>query len=182
MVVFLILAVLAVVLVVFVMNTQRALVHTDELCRNALSQIGVQQSSRWDALTALADLTKNYSQHEYETLAKVIAARRTVDGGSTAREAGEQENMITEAMGRLMAVAEAYPDLKASAVYQNTMDGVKQYEENVRRSRMVFNDTVTKFNRLVRQITGCFIAGPLGFGVREYLAAEESKSDMPSMK
>ena len=169
------------VLVLWVVISQRKLVSLDELCGNALSQIGVQQNSRWDALTALADLTKNYSQHEHKTLMDVIRARRAIDSTSTAQETEEQENMITQAMGKLMAIAEAYPDLKANEMYKETMDGVKQYEENVRHSRMVFNDTVTKFNRAVRQIPMCFIAGPMGFSKREYLKTQEEKTQMPSM-
>ncbi|MEG1551806.1 MAG: LemA family protein, partial [Oscillospiraceae bacterium] len=161
--------------------SQRKLVSLDELCGNSLSQIGVQQNSRWDALTALVDLTKQYSEHEHKTLMDVIGSRRTIDAHSTAQDAEEQENILTQAMGRLMAIAEAYPDLKANTMYKETMDGVKQYEENVRHSRMVYNDTVTKFNRTVRQIPVCFIARPMGFSIREYLKTEDSKTQMPKM-
>lgn len=173
--------VIIVLIILWVVMSQRKLVSLDELCGNGLSQIGVQQNSRWDALKALADLTKQYSEHEYKTLMDVIGSRRTIDSNSTAQEAEEQENMLTQAMGKLMAVAEAYPDLKANTMYKETMDGVKQYEENVRHSRMVYNDTVTKFNRTVRQIPVCFIAGPMGFNKREYLKTEDDKTQMPSM-
>ena len=176
-----VIVVILVILVLWVVMSQRSLVSLDELCGNALSQIGVQQNSRWDALSALADLTKNYSAHEHKTLMDVIGSRRSIDSNSSAQEAEEQENMLTQAMGRLMAVAEAYPDLKANQMYKETMDGVKQYEENVRHSRMVYNDTVTKFNRTVRQIPVCFIAGPMGFNKREYLKTEDTKTQMPSM-
>lgn len=176
-----IIAAVVVILVIWVISTQRGLVHTDELCGNALSQIGVQQASRWDALTALAQLTKNYSEHEYKTLMDTVGARRPVTGQSRAAEVDAQENMLTQAFTHLMAVAEAYPDLKAQQVYQQTMGSVNEYENNVCRSRMVYNDTVTRFNRMVRQLPGCFLAGPLGFGVREYLQADSQKTDMPSM-
>mgnify|MGYP000017507379 CR=1 FL=1 len=181
MIIGIIIVALIVIVVAWVVSTQRGLVHTDELCGNALSQIGVQQASRWDALTALAQLTKNYSEHEYKALMDTVGARRPIDAHSKAAEVDRQENMITEAFTHLMAVAEAYPDLKAQQVYKQTMDSVNQYENNVRRSRMVYNDTVTKFNRMVRQIPGCFLAGPLGFSVREYLETEKGKTDMPSM-
>lgn len=170
-----------VILIAWVVSTQRQLVSLDELCGNALSQIGVQQASRWDALTALAQLTKNYSEHEYKTLMDTVAARRPITAGSKAAEVDAQENMITQAFTHLMAVAEAYPDLKAQQVYKQTMDSVNQYENNVRHGRMVYNDTVTKFNRMVRQIPGSFLAGPLGFSVRDYLETDQSKTDMPSM-
>ncbi|MDR0314787.1 MAG: LemA family protein [Oscillospiraceae bacterium] len=176
-----VIAALIVIFAFWVISAQRSLIGLDELCGNALSQIGVQQNSRWDALTALADLTKQYSAHEYKTLMSVIGERKTINSNSTAQETQEQENMITQAMGRLLAVAEAYPDLKANQTYLDTMGSVRQYEDNVRRSRMVYNDTVTKFNKSVRQIPTNLIAGILGFKKRDYLETPDSKSDMPSM-
>ena len=80
---------------------------------------------------------------------------------------------------KLIAVAEAYPDLKASANYQQTMADIKSYEENVRLSRMTFNDTVTRFNQQVRVFPASVVAGMLGFGTREYLADDASKKDYP---
>ena len=97
--------VLVVVLVVWVVSTQKRLVNADELCGNALSQIGVQQASRWDALTALADLTKSYSEHEHRTLLATIAARQDVGPATSVAEAGQQESMLTQAFGRIDALA-----------------------------------------------------------------------------
>ena len=68
----------------WLVGAQRKLVSADELCKNALSQIGVQQNSRWDALTALVELVKGYNEHEYNTLKDVIAMRKPITGSSTA--------------------------------------------------------------------------------------------------
>jgi LemA protein len=146
-----------------------------------MSSIGVQQNTRWDALTALADLVKGYNEHEYKTLMDVIAQRRPVDGKTTAKDAQQQENILTDAMNKFVAVAEQYPDLKANDMYKNTMDGVKQYEENVRLARMTYNDTCTKFNRMIRMFPDSIIAGMLGFKTKDYLQTEEAKKEMPSM-
>ena len=81
-----ILAIVA-LLVLWVIGVQRKLVEKDELCKNALSQIGVQQASRWDALTALVELVKSYNEHEYNTLRDVIAQRKNITGESTVAEA-----------------------------------------------------------------------------------------------
>lgn len=81
-----------------------------------------------------------------------------------------------------MAVAEAYPDLKAQATYTKTMDNVKEFENNVRFARMSFNDTVTRFNRTVRQFPTSLIAGMLHFTVRDYLKEEAAKAQMPNME
>ncbi len=178
----LILLAVVAILVYWFISCQRSLVSLDELCFNALSQIGVQQQSRWDALTALAELTKSYSEYEYKALMEIIAQRRPINGNSTAKEVNAQENMLTEAMTRFMAVAEAYPDLKANDMYKQTMDSVNMYENNVRQSRMVYNDSVTKFNRYVRQIPSNIVASILHFSIRDYLEEDKAKSTVPSMK
>ncbi len=169
-------------IIIWAISVQRRLVLLDENISNAMSQIGVQLSSRWDALTALLDLTKGYAEHEYKTLSDTVKMRRSITSSSTAEEASEQDNMITEAMGKIMAVAESYPDLKANTNYQKTMDSVNKYENMVRQSRLIYNDSVTKLNRAIRMFPTSIIASMLGFSRRDYLAAEDSKRDMPSMK
>jgi len=177
-----ILIAIVVILILWAISAQRSLVNADELCSNALSQIGVQQNSRWDALGALADLTRQYSDHEYQTLMDVIGKRRSITASSSVADANAQENMLTEAMGKIMAISEAYPDLKANTMYTQTMESVNKYEQNVRMSRMTFNDAVTKYNRLLRQIPTSFIAGAFGFSKRDYLDTPQEKTEMPSMK
>lgn len=165
----------------WMVNTQRALVKRDELCKNAMSQIGVQLNSRWDALTALADLTKSYSEHEYNALKDIIGARTKITSNSTAQDVAIQESRLGSIMGRLFAVSEAYPQLKANETYIHTMNSVKSYEENVRLAREVYNDTVTRMNAMVRQFPTSLIASRLGFGQKEYLQEPQGKTEMPNM-
>ena len=181
MTVLIIVAILA-LLIIWGISVQRTLVGQDEKCKNAMSQIGVQQTSRWDAITALAERVKSYNEHEYNTIKDVIAQRAIINSGSSAADADAQENMITQALGKIIAVAEQYPDLKANENYAKTMDSVNLYENQVRMSRMVYNDTVTIFNREVRQFPTNLIAKMLGFAEKEYLKVEASKTEMPSMK
>ena len=157
----------------FVM-TQRKLVSLDELCKNAMSQIAVQLNSRWDAVQGLVKMTAQYAKHESETLQNVIAQRR-ITNVSTAAQVNEQQNALGEVLGRLMAVSESYPELKANQMFLETMEGMKQYEENVRMSRMVYNDTATKMNRMVRQWPTSIVAGILHFDEKEYLTVDEDK-------
>ncbi|MFA9380747.1 MAG: LemA family protein [Acetanaerobacterium sp.] len=175
-------AIILLFIILGVISTQRKLVVMDENINNSLSQIGVQLSSRWDALCALLDLTKGYAQHEYETLTETIKARRAITKSSSAADVVGQQNMISEALGRIMAVAESYPDLKANQNYSKTMDAVNQYENMVRTSRLIYNDSVTKLNRTIRLFPTVLIAGMLGFNQRDYLEANGDKADMPSMK
>ena len=176
-------AIIAIValLVIWVISVQRKLVSKDELCKNSMSQIGVQQESRWDALKALAELTKSYNEHEYKTLRDIIAQRTSIGRSSTASEADAQEDMLTSVTSRIFAVAEQYPDLKANENYAKTMDSVNTYENQVRMSRMVYNDSVTAYNRLARQFPDSLVASLLGFKEKDYLAENKAKSEMPSM-
>ena len=179
----LILAVVIVLIVIWLIGTQRALVVMDENINNAMSQIGVQMSSRFDALTALLELTKGYDKHESETLLQTVQARRSViTGKSSAKDVESQENIITEALGKISMVAEQYPDLKANENYAKIMDSVNQYENMVRTSRLIYNDSVTKLNRAVRMFPASLIAGTLGFVQRDYLQTDNKKTEMPSMK
>lgn len=171
---------LAAVLILWVISVQNKLVKADELCNNALKQINVQQVSRYDALQALVKLTREYATYESETLQKIIAERKiTASPSPTAAEINANEETLREISAKLIAVAEQYPDLKANENYKQTMQSIEKYEENVRLSRMTFNDTVTKFNNEVRMFPGSVVARMLGFAKRDYLAEDTSKKDYP---
>lgn len=178
-----ILIIIAVVLVIVFwgIGIQRNLVSADEKCSNSMSQIGVQQNSRWDAITSLVDLTKSYNEHEYKTLSDVVAQRREITSVSSSEDAQKQEDLIGKAISSIKLVAEQYPTLKANENYAKTMDSVNQWEEKVRMSRMVYNDSVTKFNRMVRQFPDSVVAGLLRFNVRAYLESPDDKSQMPKI-
>ncbi len=171
------------VLILWIVSTQRKLVVLDENINNAMSQIGVQLSSRFDALTALLDLTKGYAKHESETIIETIQARRSViTANSTPDDVQRQEGIISEALGRIAMVAERYPELKANETYIKTMDAVQTFENMVRTSRLIYNDSVTKLNRQIRMFPASLIASMLGFRQREYLVEQADKANMPSMK
>jgi LemA family protein len=167
----------------WIISTQRRLVVMDENVNNAMSQIGVQLSSRFDALTALLDLAKGYAAHESQTLIETIKSRRSViTAKSTPEDVLKQEGVISEALGRISMVAERYPELKADKSYAKCMDAVDSYEKMVRTSRLIYNDSVTKLNRELRLFPTSLVAGLLGFRMRDYLEQREEKADMPSMK
>ena len=178
-----ILIILAVVLLagLWLVSAQRKLVSADELCKNSLSQIGVQLNSRWDALSALVDLTKGYNEHEYNTLRDIISQRTAVGRNSTAAEVNAQEEKLSSVLRQINVVAEQYPALKASEMYSKTMEGVNQYENQVRLSRMTYNDVVTKYNRLVRMFPDSIAAALFGFREKDYLQEPSGKTEMPSM-
>lgn len=172
---------LVLLLVLYFVSAQRKLVSADELCSNSLSQIGVQLQSRWDAVSALVKLTKSYNEHEYNTLVDVIAQRKEISSTSTASDVNAQEKALSSLSSQIKLVAERYPELKADATYAKTMDSLNTYENRVRTSRMVYNDSVTKYNRMVRQFPDSIVASMLKFNTKEYLQEVSEKKDMPEI-
>ena len=177
-----IIIVLAVIVIGYFISTQRSLVNLDELCKNALSQIEVQLNSRFDAVIALAKTAAQYAKHESETIIQTIEARGGGNRANSPSAINEQSDLLTQMMGRLNVVFERYPELKASDLYKEAQEGMKQYEENVRMSRMVYNDTATKMNRMVRQWPSSIVASMLHFDIKDYLKVDsEEKKQYPNL-
>ena len=173
---------LAVIIIGYFISTQRSLVSLDEMCKNALSQIEVQLNSRFDAVIALAKTAAQYAKHESETIIQTIEARGGHTSAATPAGINAQSDLLGQMMSRLNVVVEQYPELKASELYQNAQAGQTEYEENVRMSRMVYNDTATKMNRMVRQLPSSIVAQMLHFDVKDYLKVDnEKKKDYPDL-
>ena len=173
---------LAILIIGYFISTQRSLVSLDEMCKNALSQIEVQLNSRFDAVVALAKTAAQYAKHESETIIQTIEARGGHTSAATPAGINAQSDLLGQMMSRLNVVVEQYPELKASELYQNAQAGQTEYEENVRMSRMVYNDTATKMNRMVRQWPSSIVAQMLHFDVKDYLKVDnEKKKDYPDL-
>lgn len=175
-----VLAILVLLLASWFISTQRRLVRIDENLTNALKQIDVQAQSRFDSLTAINHLVKRYDSHEAETLEKIISARSR--GSGTAMAAEEMQTAFDTALGRINALVEQYPQLKADGNYQRAMAAVNEREDQVRTARMVYNDCATKLNRELRMFPTSLIAGMLGFSERGYLMMEAGKMGAVTME
>jgi LemA protein len=177
-----IIIVLAVIVIGYFISTQRSLVSLDEMCKNALSQIEVQLNSRFDAIMAMAKTAAKYAAHESETIIQTIQARGGNGRANTPEAINQQSDLLGQLLGRMNVVFERYPELKASELYINAQKGQREYEENVRMSRMVYNDTATKMNRMVRQWPSSFVASMLHFDVKDYLKVDsEEKKQYPNL-
>lgn len=178
-VIIVIMIVIAILFIIWGISVYNRLVSAREFVRNSMGNIAAQVESRWDALKSLIDAAKSYSSHETDTLTEITAMRSNVDRTSDVSEVEKDDALFQQALTQVNVVAENYPDLKADRVYSQAMQGVDKYENNVRQARMVFNDTVTKYNRQVQQFPSSIVAGIFGFSQEEYFKNTESKSDMP---
>lgn len=180
MIALIILPVIAVIIIGWVVSTYNNLIKSREFVRNAMGQISAQIESRWDALKNMIEGTKQYAEYEGKVLEEITEKRASLGRDASVNDVESDNSLFGQAMGKLFAVAENYPDLKASQLYQDTIKNVDKYEQQVRQSRMIYNDTVTKYNRIIQSVPSNIIAGIFNFGVERYFESSQEKSDMPS--
>jgi LemA protein len=141
---------------------------------NAWAQIEVQLKRRWDLIPNLVETVKGYAAHERETFQNVTEARTRAQQAQTPAETAQAEGILGQALGRLFAVAEAYPELQADENFRQLQGELAETENRVAVSRQVYNDSVLTFNNAVQTFPGVVVAGPFGFSVREFFEVEEA--------
>jgi len=137
---------------------------------NAMSQIGIQLASRFDVLSVLLNLVRGYAGCEVVTIMNVLQTRRSdITASSTPKEVLGQEELISGALLRIVKMAEQYPEMKEDINYAMCMDAADGYKRMVQTSSLIYNDSVTKLNKVIGRLPDGLIAGLLGFHRREYL-------------
>ncbi|MCZ8313621.1 LemA family protein [Phreatobacter sp.] len=157
--------VVAAIYVIFVYN---GLVGLRQRVNQAFADIDVQLKQRHDLIPNLVETVKGYAAHEKSTLDAVIAARNAAQGahGPTAQAAAEQQ--LSGAVGRLLALGEAYPDLKASANFQQLQVDLGNVEDKLAAARRFFNNAVSEFNASIQAFPAVLFAPAMGFTSREF--------------
>jgi LemA protein len=177
-------ALVAVFLLVFVIGAYNSLVTLRNRYKNAYSQIDVQLKRRYDLIPNLVETAKAYLSHERGTLEAVIAARNVAasantraaqnPGDATAmKELSSAETALSGVMGRLFALAEAYPDLKANTTMLSLMEELTSTENKVSFARQAYNDAVMAYNTRREVFPTNLIAGPFNFGPAELFVIEK---------
>lgn len=174
---------IVVLLVLWVISVQNKLVKLDEFANNALKQINVQQMTRYDSLRTMVNTAREYAKDvESKTIIDAIEARRPVQSANpTTEQINENEALLGQAIRNFNVVVEKYPELKSLELYKNAQDEYAKNEDQVRMSRMTFNDCVTKFNMQTRMFPGSVVARMLGFAPKQYLEEDKSKADIPDI-
>ena len=165
MIVTLIVIAVIVALVLFiVVGAYNKLVALDQRADQSFADIDVQLKQRQDLIPNLVETVKGYASHERGTLDAVTQARAAAAGATSVNEKVQAENMLTGALGRLFAVAEAYPDLKANTNYLELQRELSDIENKLAAARRFFNNAVSEFNAVRRQFPTVLFAGMVGFG------------------
>jgi LemA protein len=175
------LVVLALVAIALVVLYNR-LVRLRNRVDNSWAQIEVQLKRRWDLIPNLVETVKGYAAHERETFQNVTEARAAAQQAQTPAEAAQAEGLLSQALGRLFAVAEAYPELQADENFRRLQSEVAETENRIAVSRQVYNDTVLTYNNAAQTVPGTFVAGPFGFTTREFFDVEdEAQREAPQI-
>ena len=176
-----VLAIVVLVAVALVLLYNR-LVRLRNRVDNAWAQVDVQLRRRYDLIPNLVETVKGYASHERGTFEEVTKARTRAQEARTVEQQADAENVLTAAIGRLFAVAEAYPELRASENFQQLQTELSETEGRIAVSRQVYNDTVLTYNNAVQTVPANLVAGMLGFDTRTFFEVEEPVREAPAVR
>lgn len=144
-------------------GTYNKLVRKRNNAKEGFSTMDVYLKKRFDMIPNLVETVKGYATHERETLEAVMKARSQVASAGTIDQKVENENMLTGALGRLFAVAENYPDLKANQNFLNLQEQLRSVEQDIANARKFYNGTVKDLNNSIEQFPSNIVAGIFHF-------------------
>jgi LemA protein len=166
----------------WLMAMYNGLVTLRQAVRNAWAQIDVQLKRRHDLIPNLINTVKGYAAHEKETLERVINARAKATSVTAPAEVIKAEGELSSALARLLAVSEAYPDLKANQNFLSLQEELTSTENRVAYARQFYNDSVAKLNTQVQTFPTVVIAGMFGFKEEPFFEAPSEAKDAPKVQ
>lgn len=162
------------VIIVFIWGTYNGLVKTDERVNEAWSDITVQLKRRSDLIPNLVETVKGYAKHEDAAIKQVSEARAKMMGARSVQETAEADKSFMGALSRIMAVSEAYPELKADKNFQQLQSELSDTEDKIQAARRFYNAGVKELNTKIKVFPVNIFKG-FGFKKREYYEVEESE-------
>ena len=170
-------------LAVFFIAQYNRLIRLNIAVDESWAQIEVQLKRRADLIPNLVETVKGYAEHEQSTFDAVVAARAKATTASSVADTAAADGLLTQALRGLLAVAEAYPDLKASANFAALQDELATTENKVAFSRQFYNDTVRSLNTAIKTIPTSFFAGFAKVSEREFYEVEDPQDrKVPNVK
>lgn len=174
-----IIGIILLLIAIYLWFTYNSLVVLRERIKEALSQIDVQLKRRTDLIPNLIETVKGYAKHEKSVFEEVTKARADMLKAETLPEKAEANNMMEKALKSIFAVAEAYPDLKASENFKALQDELTDTENKISYSRQFYNSNVLAYNSSIKQFPGSIVASQFRFHPVEFFAAtEEEKKEV----
>lgn len=174
--------VVVVLLLLVVVTMYNRLVRLRNRAQNSWAQVDVQLRRRYDLIPNLVEAVKGYAAHERSTFDEVTQARTAAQQAQTVEEQAKAENVLTAAIGRLFAVAEAYPQLRATENFQQLQAQLAEVEQNIAIARQVYNDTVLTYDNALQTVPTNIVAGLFSFSPRAYFETEGATREAPSVQ
>jgi LemA protein len=175
------LAVVAGLVVLWFVFTYNRIIKLENRIDNAWAQIDVQLKRRAELIPNLVNTVEGYKDFEQEVLENVTKARTMLVEASGRQESMEAEGMLEQALGRLFAVAEDYPELKANENFLQLQDELSHTENKIAFARQAYNDAVLNFNNKVETLPAAIVANMMGRSEREMLETPEEQRDVPEV-
>lgn len=177
-----ILALIVIVVVVWLIFTYNRLVTLRNRTKEAWSDIDVQLKRRYNLIPNLVETVKGYAKHEREVFENVTEARAKAMGAKTIKEHSEAENYLSQTLKTLFAVAENYPQLKASENFLELQREIRDTEDKIQAARRFYNTNVRDLNTKIESFPANIIAQSFGFERREFFETEEAAREVPKVK
>jgi LemA protein len=173
---------IVVLIVVFlVARSYNSLVAKRNRVDTSWSHVEVQLQRRYDLIPNLVETVKGYATHEGETFERVVEARAAGQSATTPAEQTQADNLLTGALRQLFAVAEDYPELRASENFASLQEDLSETENKIAVSRQIYNDTVLTYNNAVQQLPSNIVASITGFKAREFYDAADAADTAPEV-
>ncbi len=179
MIAVIIIVVIVIVLALIVAGTYNGLVQARNRCDEAWSTIDVQLKRRHDLIPNLVETVKGYATHESEAFEKVSNARAAAMSAKSPGESGVAEGFLSQALGGLFAIAEAYPQLRAVESFTQLQAELSNTEDQIAAARRVYNGNVQTYLTKTQQFPGALIAGPFGFTKRDFFEIDDPADREP---
>ena len=168
---------------IWLVMTYNRLIQRRNRVDNAWAQIDVQLKRRRDLVPNLVQTVQGYASHESSTFEAATRARAASAAATSPAQVAQAEGMLGQALGRLFAVAEAYPALKADAGFRDLQAQLAETENRITVSRQVYNDTVLTYQNTIQTFPNVLVAGPFGFTGREYFeVGDEAERSVPEVR
>jgi LemA protein len=176
------LVVVLLIVAVPVVTTYNRIVTMRERVKEKWAQVESQLQRRLDLIPNLVNTAKGYMKHEREVFLKIAEARSKLMGARTREEQIEGSLMLESALGRLLAIVENYPELKANETFLTLMDELAGTENRINVARMRYNDAVRDYNAYIKRFPARIVAGWFGFGEEPYFKAKEEAKEAPKVE
>ena len=163
-----------IVLVLAVILVYNSLITARNRVKEAWSDIDVQLKRRYDLIPNLVETVKKYAAHEKDVFQKVTEARTAALNAKGPQQQGQAENMLTDALKSVFAVAEAYPDLRATENFQKLQDELSDTENKIMAARRFYNANVRDYNTKIEQFPTSILANAFKFEAREFFELEDA--------